>query len=134
MANTYDTEAAAPAEQEPDPNDAAEPDEGEPGEGAKVTKDECHYRRGSPIKNCGLCGHYFGNTGPQEHTCEVVEGNEISQFGYCDYYVREENPFGQQLGPREVGIVDDMMQSGPDQSAHAQQSAPTATIGNRTYR
>lgn len=130
MANTYDAEAVTPADEEALPE--AEGSAGD--EGAKVTKDECNYRAGTPIKNCGLCGHYFGNAGPEEHTCEVVEGNDISQFGICDYYVREENPFGQQLGPRETGMVDEMMQSGPDQSRHAQASAPTTTIGSRSYR
>ena len=129
MANTYDAEAAEPA---PDTETPAE-DSAEAAP-AKSTKDECNYRAGTPIKNCGLCGHYFGNAGPAEHTCEVVEGNDISQFGYCDFYEREDNPYGQRLGPREVGMVDEMMQSGPDQSPHALASAPTTTIGSRSYR
>lgn len=131
MANTYDAEAQAPAE----------PVAEEPvaGEGAKSTQEECNYRAGTPIKNCGLCGHYFGNAGSQQHTCEVVEGSPetgdpISQFDYCDFYEREENPRPQRLGPREVGMINEMMQSAPDQSPHAQASAPTTTIGSRTYR
>lgn len=129
MANTYDAEAVEPA---PDTETPAE-DSAEAVQG-KSTKDECNYRAGTPIKNCGLCAHYFGNAGPQEHTCEVVEGNDISQFGFCNYYEKEESPFGYQLGPREGAMIDDMMQSAPDQSPHVQQSAPTTTIGSRTYR
>lgn len=133
MSNTYDAEAAEPA---PDTETPAE-DTGEAVQ-PKSTQDECNYRAGTPIKNCGLCAHYFGNAGPQEHTCEVVEGspetgNPISQFGFCNYYEREDSPFPQRLGPREVGMVNNMMQTAPDQSPHAQQG-PATTIGSRSYR
>lgn len=131
MANTYDAEAAEPA---PDTESPAE-DAGE-ATPAQVTKDQCNYRAGDPIKNCGLCGYFQS----KEHKCDVVDEagepvpGQISPFGYCKFYLRQDNPFGQQLGPREASMAQEMMQSGPDQSRFVQQSAPTTTIGSRTYR
>ncbi len=51
---------------------------------------EANYREGSPIRSCGMCGHFQGNN----YKCDVVDG-QISPFGFCDEYERQDNPFRQ---------------------------------------
>lgn len=88
MSDTYSTEEMAPG-------DATEPGEtSEPGE-AKASQQEVNYRAGTPLKNCGLCEHFEGNPGKTPDGCESVDGT-ISPFGYCDIYLRQPNPFGDQ--------------------------------------
>lgn len=86
-------EGAAPPPDTPEyqgdePDAAGAPDEKEP-------QQAVNYRAGTPIKNCGLCGHFTGSTGAQANGCETVDGT-ISAFGYCDIYAKQPNPFGDQ--------------------------------------
>ena len=91
MTDTYSTEEMAPG-------DASEPGEtSEPGEGAseqKMSQQEANYREGNPQRSCGLCGN-FDSKG---HACYEVEG-DISPYGFCDTYVRQDNPF--RVGEKE---------------------------------
>ena len=82
MTDTYSTEETVPG-------DATEPGEGKQPQGA------VNYRAGTPLKNCGLCEHFEGVPGKAPDGCEVVDGT-ISPFGYCDIYVKQPNPFGDQ--------------------------------------
>jgi len=91
-----------PLPEELAPGDATEPGEmSEPGEG-KQPQQAVNYRAGTPLKNCGLCEHFEGVPGKAPDGCEAVDGT-ISPFGYCDIYVKQANPFGDQhkytMGP-----------------------------------
>lgn len=103
-----------------------------PGGGDKLSQADANYRAGTPIKNCGLCTHFEGSEGANPHSCTVVDG-DISPFGYCDIYVRQKNPFPQQIGKAETQIIHGMMQSPPDQSPEARAQPAVTQIGNRTY-
>ena len=87
MSDAYSTDPEEMA-----PGDAAEPGEtSEPGEGApeqKQSQQEANYREGNPQRSCGLCGSFDS----KDHGCDTVEG-DISPFGYCDSYERQDNPF-----------------------------------------
>ena len=88
-------EGGPPPDEEMAPGDATEPGEmSEPGEG-KQPQDAVNYRAGTPLKNCGLCEHFEGVLGKAPDGCEAVDGT-ISPFGYCDIYVKQQNPFGDQ--------------------------------------
>ena len=116
MTDTYSTEEMAPG-------DASEPGEvGEVGEG-KQPQDAVSYRAGNPLKNCGLCEHFDGVPGKAPDGCEVVDG-EISPFGYCDIYVKQANPFGDQHKYS--------MQGGKVTQAPAEPPG-LLTIGKQTY-
>ncbi len=106
------------------PGDATEPGEAsEPGEGAseqKMTQQEANYREGNPQRSCGLCGN-FDSKG---HACSEVEG-DISPFGFCDTYVRQDNPF--RVGEKE-GF------KGGTKVAVAAPATPAVTvIGRKAY-
>ena len=94
----------------------------EVGEG-KQPQEAVHYRAGTPLKNCGLCEHFEGVPGKAPDGCEAVDGT-ISPFGYCDIYVKQPNPFGDQhkytMGPG-------------GQIAPAPAAAAPMRIGKQTY-
>jgi hypothetical protein len=113
-----------PPPEELAPGDATEPGEmSEPGEG-KQPQEAVHYRAGTPLKNCGLCEHFEGVPGKAPDGCEAVDGT-ISPFGYCDIYVKQPNPFGDQHKYQLSG--DQIM------PAAAAAAAPSVRIGNKTY-
>ena len=108
------------------PGDATEPGErSEPGEG-KVSQEEANYRRGTPLKHCGVCLYYEGE---DTKSCSRVDG-PISGFGISDVFAMQSNPFGSTIGPKEGAMIEGMMQSPPDQSP---QVAPVTRIGNKVY-
>ncbi len=118
------------ADNEPDTTDAAGADE-DAGE-AKVSQQEAQYGRGSPMKHCGVCTYYEGD---EEQGCSRVE-SPISGFGICNLFNMQQNPFGSRIGPQEAQMIDNMMNSPPDQSSAAQAGpAPggRVQIGNRAY-
>jgi len=90
----------------------------------KATQSEANYRRGTPLKHCGVCTYYLGG-----ENCSEVEG-PISGFGFSDVFQMQKNPFGSTLGPREGAMIDSMMQSQPDQSPEV--AGPTR-IGGKVY-
>jgi hypothetical protein len=118
MSDTY-TMDEAPADEAPvDPT----PDD-PPG---KISQQEANYREGNPQRSCGLCGH-FDSKG---HSCDVVEG-DISQFGYSDLYLRQDNPFreGEKdsfKGGTKVAMIAPM-------AAMAAPPAGLLQIGRKTY-
>ena len=119
MTDTYSTDPEEMA-----PGDASEPGEtSEPGEGAseqKMSQQEANYREGNPQRSCGLCGN-FDSKG---HACSEVEG-DISPYGFCDTYVRQDNPF--RVGEKE-GF------QGGTKVAVVAPAAPVATvIGRKAY-
>ena len=96
--------------------------------GGKLSQEEANYRRGLPTKHCGVCLYYEGE---DTQSCSKVDG-PISGFGISDVFAMQKNPFGSTIGPKEAAMIDSMMTSGPDQSAHVAGPAPTM-IGNRRY-
>ena len=93
----------------------------EVGEG-KQPQEAVHYRAGTPLKNCGLCEHFEGVPGKAPDGCEAVDGT-ISPFGYCDIYVKQQNPFGDQQYTMGPG----------GQIAPAPPAAAPMRIGKQTY-
>jgi len=63
----------------------------------KMSQEDANYREGNPQRSCGLCANFTGSVGKSAHQCNMVEG-DISPFGFCDTYERQDNPFraGQQ--------------------------------------
>ena len=94
----------------------------------KLSQEDANYRRGQPTKHCGVCRYYEGE---DTKSCSRVEG-PISGYGISDVFTMQKNPFGSAIGPKEAAMIDSMMASGPDQSAHVAGPAPTK-IGNRRY-
>jgi len=94
----------------------------------KQSQEDANYRRGQPTKHCGVCVYYEGE---DTKSCSQVDG-PISGFGISDVFQMQSNPFGSMIGPKESAMIDSMMASGPDQSAHVAGPAPTK-IGNRRY-
>jgi hypothetical protein len=92
------------------------PDEGDTG--GKADQQTAHYRRGMPVKSCGVCMMFTKEGDGNDGGCTKVDGT-ISPYGLCDYYAEAANPFGPTLGPQERAVVDEMSQSGPDQSRFA---------------
>ena len=101
----------------------------ETGEQQKLTQKECNYRRGSPMKHCGVCVYYEGDA---TKSCSKVAG-PISGFGMSDVFEMQSNPFGSRIGPQEANMIDRMMSSPPDQSPAAQAQRPAVQIGSRSY-
>lgn len=102
--------------------------QGDPQE-PKLSQADANYRRGEPMKHCGVCIYYEGE---DTKSCSRVDG-EISGFGISDVFTMQKNPFGSRIGPQEAAMIDSMMQSGPDQSPQVQAAAPGLRIGNRSY-
>ena len=114
-------------------NEGAPPPDDEVAEGPQPLQEEVgegkqpqgavNYRAGTPLKNCGLCEHFEGVPGKAPDGCEAVDGT-ISPFGYCDIYVKQPNPFGDQHKYR----------MGPGgQIAPAPAAAAPMRIGKQTY-
>jgi hypothetical protein len=99
------------------------------GDTGKVSQEECNYRRGTPMKHCGVCVYYEGDA---SKSCSRVEG-PISGFGISDIFEMQKNPFGSRIGPQEAALIDQAMQSPKDQSPLVQDQQPGVQIGNRTY-
>src|SRR6266478_5018372 len=78
-----------PAEQ------ASDTSEGDTGQ--KVSQEQARYRKGSPVRCCGLCVHFEGAA---NGTCEVVDG-EIVPYGVSDSFQIAKNPWGPMIGPQE---------------------------------
>ena len=98
----------------------------------KLSQEDAHYRRGTPLKHCGVCMYYEGE---DTKSCSRVDG-PISGFGISDVFAMQKNPFGSVIGPQEAKMINGMMASPPDQSSAVQAAAPAAPrmqIGNRTY-
>lgn len=90
--------------------------------GGKQPQEAVRYRVGTPLKNCGLCEHFDGVPGKAPDGCEVVDGT-ISPFGYCDIYLQQPNPFGDEHQYTMSG----------DQISKADTAAPPTSIGRKTY-
>lgn len=90
------------------------------GEAGKQPQEAVSYRVGTPLKNCGLCEHFIGVPGKAPDGCEVVDGT-ISPFGYCDIYLQQPNPFGDQHQYKMSG------------DAVTPAAAPATSIGRKTY-
>ena len=105
------------------PEEAGEPVAGMAGPVGKQPQQAVNYRVGTPLKNCGLCEHFEGVPGKAPDGCEAVDGT-ISPFGYCDIYLQQPNPFGDQHKYTMEG--DQISPAGPP-------AAPPTTIGNKTY-
>lgn len=114
----YDEDNVPVGMAEGPPEEAAEGDDS-----GKISQAQARYRRGSPVQHCGVCMHFVkgadGNTG----ACTQVSG-VISPYGLSNRYAESKNPFGPMLGPQERGMIDEMSQSGPDQSRFAQGPTP----------
>src|SRR5262245_19603834 len=97
----------------------------------KLTQAEANYRRGSPMKHCGVCMYYEGE---DTKSCSQVQG-PISGFGISDSFKLQRNPCpgGPRIGSQEARQIDSMMNSPPDQSPAAQSARPNVQIGNRSY-
>jgi len=122
MANTYD----AQMEQAEGPADTPAEEGSEQGQG-KQPQQAVNYRMGNPQRSCGLCGNFTGSAGDGAYQCSTVDG-DISPYGYCDIYQRQDNPF-------IAGT-----QEGFDAESPAENAAPTeepeqpaVQIGNRRY-
>lgn len=98
---------------------------------SKLSQADANYRRGSPMKHCGVCVYYEGD---ETQSCSRVDG-PISGFGISDVFTMQKNPFGSRIGPQEAAMINNMMNSPPDQSSAAQAGAPGGRlqIGNRAY-
>jgi recombinational DNA repair protein RecR len=106
-------------------------------EGSKQSQEAANYRRGSPVKCCGNCTNFQGGD-----SCAVVE-SPVSPYGVSDSFAMAKNPFGSTLGPKEIAVINRMMESPQDESYVAQavrtapvsaaRPAPGLRIGSKTY-
>ena len=81
-----------------EPVDTGDQEQGE-AQGPKLTQEECNYRRGTPMKHCGVCTYYEGD---ETQSCSKVEG-PISGFGMSDVFemqrTRSARPSGRRRAP-----------------------------------
>jgi hypothetical protein len=123
MAYTDAAEAAPPTA----------PDEESTPQG-KADKSEVNYRMGNMQRSCGLCGYFQS----KEHKCDVVDEagepipGEISPFGFCNTYQRQDNPF--------IAGFQASFDEGSETETPAEDAAPAeepeqpgVQIGNRRY-
>jgi hypothetical protein len=56
-----------------------------------------HYRRGYPLRQCGLCVMYWHrDTHKAFGGCTAVTGN-ITPYGLCDLFYQLRNPYGSKM-------------------------------------
>jgi hypothetical protein len=67
------------------PTGAPAPDGGQ----QKQSQAAVHYRKGSPVKACGLCTMFEGAA---HGTCTDVDG-QITPFGVCDIFKIKREPW-----------------------------------------
>src|SRR5262245_25304799 len=101
----------------------------EQSEQGKQPQQTVNYRMGNPQRSCGLCGNFTGSAGQGAYQCQTVDG-DISPYGYCNIYERQDNPFiaGTQEGFTEAPANDTAPTEGNEQPA------PSLQIGNRRYQ
>src|SRR5215471_7854317 len=64
---------------------------------AKHTQGQVNYRRGYPLRQCGVCVMYWHRHTHQMYGgCTAVEGN-ITPYGLCDLFYQLRNPFGHKM-------------------------------------
>jgi len=124
MSNAYDSQMeqaegpAAPGEEQ-----------SEQGQG-KQPQEAVNYRMGNPQRSCGLCGNFTGSSGDGAFQCATVDG-DISPYGYCDIYQRQDNPF---IAGTQEGFD---AESPPEEAAPTEEPdaapQPGVQIGNRRY-
>ena len=78
----------------------------------KQTQAEANYRRGTPVKHCGICRYYQGH-----QRCSQVMG-KISPYGVSDIYAHENNAFGKTLAPHEHRAIHNIARNAHHRAAN----------------
>jgi len=60
---------------------------------AKFSQAQVRYRRGYPLRQCGVCPMYRKAGGSIFGSCTDVSGN-ITAYGLCDIFAQLRNPYG----------------------------------------
>jgi hypothetical protein len=72
-----------------------------PNTATKKSQQSVNYRRGSPVRCCGMCVNYWHrDTKKVFGGCTEVTGN-ITPYGVCDLFYNIRNPFGPVLDAQE---------------------------------
>ena len=67
---------------------------------------QVRYRRGYPLRQCGVCSMYRKGSGSGFGRCTTVTG-QITPYGLCDLLDRLANPYGNRMtGAHERAIAD----------------------------
>lgn len=113
-----------------------------PDQPTKQSKADCQYRMGNQQRSCGLCGYFQS----KEHKCDVTDEagepipGDISPFGFCNSYQRQDNPFvpgtqatfdGDTEGPAEDAAPGDAAEDAPAPMPAG--PPPGVMIGRKTY-
>jgi len=75
---------------------------------AKQTQAQVDYRRGYPLRQCGVCTMYtHGGGGGQFGGCTAVTG-QITPYGYCDLFRQLRNPYGHRATRQHRKAIEDI--------------------------
>jgi len=84
----------------------------------KETQEAAQYRRGYPMKQCGVCRMFKM---PRDHsgngTCTKIRGT-VNTFGLCDNWYTLNNPWGNKLDGQSRAVMEqiyDQARGGPGQ-------------------
>ena len=64
--------------------------------GAKLSQQQVNYRRGYPLRQCGLCSMFRKNGAGDWGTCTDVAGR-ITPYGLCRIFKQLDNPYGNKM-------------------------------------
>ena len=74
----------------------------------KLPQQHVDYRRGYPLRQCGVCAMYtHGNAGGQFGGCTAVTG-QITPYGYCDLFTQLRNPYGHRASPAHRRAIENI--------------------------
>ena len=71
------------------------------------TQAQVRYRRGYPIRQCGVCAMYRKGGTTQFGRCTAVTG-QITPYGLCDIFDRLNNPYGNRMTGRHERAMHDI--------------------------
>jgi len=71
------------------------------------TQREVDYRRGYPMRQCGVCSMYRKNGGGNFGRCSAVTG-AITPYGLCDLWAKMSNPYGHRMTPHHRAVIEDV--------------------------
>ena len=77
---------------------------------------QVRYRRGYPLRQCGVCSMYRKGGGTGFGRCTNVTG-QITPYGLCDIFDRLNNPYGNRMTGRHERAMADIYDHAPGYSS-----------------
>jgi hypothetical protein len=71
------------------------------------TQRDVNYRRGYPMRQCGVCDMFRKTGSGQYGSCTAVTG-QITPYGLCNLWDKMTNPYGHRMTPRHRAAIEDI--------------------------